>query len=68
MNAEKPVAWMMTQDGEFLDAIDPIEHAREEGTYTIPLYTHTNEQAVIDAFERGRAFGYAEGLKKVKTK
>ena len=38
MNNE-PVAWAYIKDGEFLDAIHPDEHAQEEGSYTIPLYT-----------------------------
>ena len=36
----KPVAWAYIKDGEFWDAIHPDEHAQEEGSYTIPLYTH----------------------------
>ena len=39
MNNE-PVAWAYIKDGEFWDAIHPDEHAQEEGSYTIPLYTH----------------------------
>ena len=35
-----PVAWAYIKDGEFWDAIHPDEHAQEEGSYTIPLYTH----------------------------
>ena len=36
----KPVAWAYIKDGDFWDAIHPNEHAQEEGSYTIPLYTH----------------------------
>lgn len=36
----EPVAWSYIKDGEFWDAIHPDEHAQEEGSYTIPLYTH----------------------------
>jgi hypothetical protein len=38
---DEPVAWgMKGEDGSILDVICPDEHAREEGSYTIPLYTH----------------------------
>ena len=36
---DEPVAWGMEKDGLILDVICPDEHAREEGEYTIPLYT-----------------------------
>jgi hypothetical protein len=36
---DKPVAWGMEKDGVILDVICPAEHDREEGEYTIPLYT-----------------------------
>ena len=40
MNNE-PVAWgMLDKDGGIYDSISPAEHDREEGAYTIPLYTH----------------------------
>ena len=39
----KPVAWGMKKDGVILDVICPAEHEREEGEYTIPLYTHPKE-------------------------
>ena len=40
MNNE-PVAWGMTwKDGEIYDVISPEQHDKEEGDYTIPLYTH----------------------------
>jgi len=35
----EPVAWGMEKDGVILDVICPAEHEREEGEYTIPLYT-----------------------------
>jgi len=35
----KPVAWGMEKDGVILDVICPAEHEREEGSYTVPLYT-----------------------------
>jgi len=36
---DEPVAWGMEKDGVIIDVICPEEHAREEGEYTIPLYT-----------------------------
>ena len=39
----KPVAWGMKKYGVILDVICPAEHEREEGEYTIPLYTHPKE-------------------------
>jgi hypothetical protein len=37
---QKPVAWAMLHDnGHFIDAIHPDEHARVEGKYIHPLYT-----------------------------
>ena len=40
---DEPVAWGMKKDGVILDVICPAEHEREEGEYTIPLYTHPKE-------------------------
>jgi len=40
---DEPVAWGMETDGVILDVICPDEHEREEGEYTIPLYTHPKE-------------------------
>ena len=37
----KPVAWgMLDSEGGIYDTICPEEHDREEGAYSIPLYTH----------------------------
>ena len=36
---DEPVAWGMEKDGVILDVICPAEHEREEGGYTVPLYT-----------------------------
>jgi hypothetical protein len=36
---DEPIAWGMEKDGLILDVICPAEHEREEGEYTIPLYT-----------------------------
>ena len=46
----KPVAWAYIKDGEFWDAIHPDEHAQEEGSYDIPLYTQ-------DQLEEARKLG-----------
>jgi hypothetical protein len=37
---DEPVAWGMEKDGLIFDVICPEEHAREAGSYTIPLYTY----------------------------
>ena len=37
---DEPIAWGMEKDGVIIDVICPAEHEREEGEYTIPLYTH----------------------------
>jgi len=37
---DEPVAWGMEKDGLIYDVICPAEHEREEGEYTIPLFTH----------------------------
>jgi hypothetical protein len=55
MNNE-PVAWgMLDKDGGIYDSISPEEHDREEGAYTIPLYTHpvkelTDEEILREAY------------------
>jgi hypothetical protein len=37
---QEPVAWgMRDMNGTIYDCISPQEHAREEGSYTVPLYT-----------------------------
>jgi len=40
---DEPVAWGMKKNGVILDVICHAEHSREEGEYTIPLYTHPKE-------------------------
>jgi hypothetical protein len=50
----EPVAWgMLDKDGGIYDSISPEEHDREEGAYTIPLYTHpadlTDEEIIAEA-------------------
>lgn len=43
---QKPVAWGMAQpDGDILDVISPVEHARLEGGYTVPLYRQPQQDA-----------------------
>lgn len=38
---QEPVAWAMPKgDGTFIDVITPAEHARDEGSYTVPLFAH----------------------------
>ena len=40
----KPVAWgMLDKDGGIYDSISPEAHDREEGAYTIPLYTRPSK-------------------------
>jgi hypothetical protein len=67
MNNE-PVAWKHKPSGVIFDEI--IEAA--EPNDLIPLYTHpvkelTDEEIdnmLVESFNRGKAFGYAEGLRK----
>jgi hypothetical protein len=56
MNNE-PVAWgMLDKDGGIYDSISPEEHDREEGDYTIPLYTHPAKTLTDEEIEE---FAYA---------
>ena len=50
MNNE-PVAWAMFKGDTFMDAIHPDEHARFEGGYNIPLYTHPVKELTQSEFE-----------------
>jgi hypothetical protein len=55
MTKDEPVAWGMEKDGLILDVICPDEHEREEGGYTIPLYTTPQreyEQGFIDGMQK----------------
>jgi hypothetical protein len=62
MNNE-PVAWgMLDKDGGIYDSISPEEHDREEGAYTIPLYTHP-AKTLDEQFEKGFKAGKEEGWK-----
>ena len=63
MNNE-PVAWAFMLDGDFWDAIHPDEHAQEEGSYTIPLYTHPAEHDLGIA----EAIGFDKGYKSASVK
>jgi len=44
---DEPVAWGMKKDGVILDVICPAEHEREEGEYTIPLYTTPSQRTWV---------------------
>jgi len=44
---DEPVAWGMEKDGVILDVICPAEHEREEGSYTVPLYTTPQRTWVV---------------------
>jgi len=62
MNNE-PVAWgMLDKDGGIYDSISPEEHDREEGAYTIPLYTHPAKE-LDEQFKKGFEAGKEEGWK-----
>ena len=45
---DEPVAWGMETDGLIYDVICPAEHEREEGEYTIPLYTTPQRKPLTD--------------------
>lgn len=46
--ADEPVAWGMPgKDGFIFDVICPEEHDREEGGYTVPLYTRPQPAAWV---------------------
>jgi hypothetical protein len=46
---DEPVAWAMLHDnGHFIDAIHPNEHARVEGEYITPLYTTPPQRIWVD--------------------
>ena len=45
---DEPVAWAMLHDnGHFIDAIHPNEHARVEGEYITPLYTTPPQRTFV---------------------
>jgi hypothetical protein len=45
---DEPVAWAMLHDnGHFIDAIHPNEHARVEGEYITPLYTTSPQRTWV---------------------
>ena len=66
MNNE-PVAWAYIKDGEFWDAIHPDEHAKEEGSYTIPLYTHPANpyQSITDTKIEPTVVSYTHPVKEL---
>ena len=57
----EPVAWgMLDKDGGIYDSISPEEHDREEGAYTIPLYTHPAKTLTDEEIE-GIAMANVDG-------
>ena len=34
----EPIAWAWIKNDQFYDAVDPEEHSRQVGKYTVPLY------------------------------
>jgi hypothetical protein len=64
----EPVAWgMLDKDGGIYDSINPEEHDREEGAYTIPLYTHPSEHDLGIAEAIGFDKGYKAATAKTST-
>jgi len=71
----EPVAWAMLHDnGHFIDAIHPNEHARVEGEYITPLYTNppqrtwvnlTNEQ-FLDACQMAEGGNYMVAFQRIQ--
>ena len=53
---DAPVAWGMKKDGVILDVICPAEHEREEGEYTIPLYTTPQQRKPLTRDEVEKLF------------
>ena len=50
--SNEPVAWGMPRsDGQIVDVITPEEHAREEGGYTVPLYTKDDTALLRQALD-----------------
>jgi hypothetical protein len=45
---EQPIAWAWVKDGSFYDAIHPDEHAKTQGSYTVPLYTKLQNVPLSD--------------------
>jgi len=61
----EPVAWGMEKNGVILDVICPDEHEREEGEYTIPLFT-TPKRIWMGLTEDEKIhIGVATGLERV---
>jgi len=56
---DEPVAWGMEKDGVIFDVISPHEHDREEGSYTVPLYT-TPQRTWVGLTDREIETIYAE--------
>jgi len=50
MTKDEPIAWGMEKNGVIIDVICHAEHEREEGEYTIPLYT-TSQRTWVELTE-----------------
>ena len=54
---QEPVAWAMLHDsGDFIDAINPEEHARIEGDYKHALYTTPPQRTAAKGEDTRRAW------------
>ena len=62
---DEPVAWGMEKDGIILDVICPDEHEREEGGYTVPLYTTPQRKPLTD--EEVYAIGFDLNIGGIQT-
>jgi len=62
---DEPVAWGMEKDGVILDVICPAEHEREEGGYTVPLYTTPQRKPLTD--EEVYAIGFDLNIGGIQT-
>jgi len=59
----KPVAWgMLDKDGGIYDSICPEEHDREEGAYTIPLYTNPVKELTDEEINQLWAESHEDGI------
>ncbi len=61
---DEPVAWAMLHDnGHFIDAIHPNEHARVEGEYITPLYTTPPQRTWVGLTDEEIEMVYAVTVK-----
>lgn len=65
--SQEPVAWAMPKgDGTFIDVITPAEHARKEGSYTVPLFAHpVAQQPQAEAITEAKIDAYLEDYEMV---